>query len=226
MNEIEPGSPVHRVAMLLKAAPDGRLTRAAIAITMAITQRQVDMMLEPGVEGGWLRVGNDSEAGKTYHLGPRYSALQALPPPPPHTATAAVAAAAPATKPQAAGALTRRGRAHLPALDPRKLKVSADVPLPMPAIALRGKTKHDAVFDQLTADGMSVTGIDIAYQAALLKATQAYLNHHPEIKATSNLFVRRTDATHCGIWRVPKSVEDGTQARHRARKANKLKAAA
>lgn len=192
MNEIEPGSPVHHVAMLLKAAPDGRLTRAAIAVTMAMTQRQVDMMLEPGVEGGWLRVGNDSEAGKTYHLGPRCSALQALP----------------------------------PALDPRKLKVSADVPLPMPAIALRGKTKHDAVFDQLTADGMSVTGIDIAYQVALLKATQAYLNHHPEIKATSNLFVRRTDATHCGIWRVPKSVEDGTQARHRARKANKLKAAA
>lgn len=222
MNDIEPGSPVYRVALMLAAAPELKLTRAVIATNLGLTPRQVDVLLEPGVEGGWLRVGNDMDLGKTYHLGPRAASAPAQPAQAARPAPAAPAVAA-APKPQAAP--TRRGRAHLPALDPRKVMVRADVPLPTPSIAMRGRTKHDAVFDLLTADGMSVTGIDIAYQPALLKATQAYLNHHPEIKATSCLFVRRVDASTCGIWRVAKTTDDEMLARHRARKANKLRAA-
>ena len=67
----------------------------------------------------------------------------------------------------------RGGRgACLPKLQMDMLRVEKDRPVPALAggRSLKGSTRYDLVFDQLTADGMSVTGIPRVYYNAIGKA--------------------------------------------------------
>lgn len=226
----EKGSPAARICAHLCDHDGAKLSRRDLANLLQIVPGAVDAAVEPAIRAGWITSAHDADIGRCWQAGPNLRPLAAVGRTPTEEqatkrpATAAASADAPAATKPAKRYLPRRK--PMPSLDLASLTVSATVPLPMPAIAMRGQTKHDALFNSLTADGMSVTGIPIAYQAALLKATQAYLNHRPSIKAASQLFVRKVDDATCGIWRVARSADDDMVARHRVRRANKLKAAA
>lgn len=107
---------------------------------------------------------------------------------------------------QAKPASTRVGkRAILPQLDPATLTVQTDQPIPnMLGRKAKGHTRYDGIFDRLTADGMSVVGIPIAYRSALGKALQGYLRARPQLAKASHLMVRTVSETECGVWRVAK----------------------
>ena len=229
------GSPAARVCEHLHTHAGVLLSRRDLANLLQIVPGAVDAAIEPAVLAGWVISAHDADIGRYWKAGPKLQPLAPSSRPQPTAiapaiaATIAAATARPAPAAQApAKPATKYGprKPAMPQLELATLTVSADVPLPMPAIAMKGQTKHDALFNSLTADGMSVTGIPIDYQAALLKATQAYLSHHPEIKAVSQLFVRKLDDATCGIWRVARTQDDDAVARHRVRRANKLRAAA
>lgn len=104
-------------------------------------------------------------------------------------------------------------RRALPPLQLAALRVAKDVPMPTGAgRSQKGQTRHDPVFDTLTADGMSVTGIPKAYYGALCKATQAYLKARPALAAKSVLLVRTIDDRTIGVWRMAKAAAPATKA--------------
>lgn len=96
----------------------------------------------------------------------------------------------------------------LPPLDPSQLQVRHDLQLPGTKHIRRGHTKYDAVFSRLTADGISVTGIPIAYEKAIRSAVKPYMRARPELAAVSMFCVRIIDADTCGVWREAKAGQE------------------
>lgn len=122
--------------------------------------------------------------------------------PSPFSAAASVFDAGQQAKPA-----SKRGgkRQILPLLDPATLTVRSDLPMPsMTGCTAKGCTRYDHIFDSLTADGMSVTGIPIRYRQAIDKARQSYLQARPALAAVARLVVRKTSETECGVWRAAK----------------------
>lgn len=213
MSEIESGSPVHRVAQMLITEPGATLSRGAIATRLNMTARQVDAFLEPGVMAGWLVVGNDSDTGKFYHLGPKAPGAIARPAaarPQPASTPAPTAPAAPAPAPA-----KKRRNPRLPRLDMTHLVVTKGEPPPV-AQARKGSTMHDPLFDKLAQDGDVIKGIAVAYRGSLSKAVQTYLDYRPALKAKSAILVRTIDADTIGLWRVPRTDFPGRKSAFKA----------
>jgi hypothetical protein len=206
MTEIEPGSPVHRVAHMLRTEPAATLSRRAIATKLNMTERQVDTFLEPGVVAGWLVVGNDVDLGKVDHLGAK--GLDAQPAPARTAPASAPALRAPTL---AAPPAKQRRNPRLPRLDVTTLVVTKGEPPPV-AQARKGATMHDALFDKLTQDGDVIKGIAVAYRGSLSKAVQTYLDYRPALKAKSAILVRTIDADTIGLWRVPRTEFPGRKS--------------
>jgi hypothetical protein len=197
---IEIDEPSGRIAMWLRANPGQHLDRAAAAGRLQIAIGAVDKQLQAGVDAGLLTIFTEGEFGRCWRAGPRL----------PHWQPDALRLAAqpPAAKP-AAAAKPRKARTSLAPLDPSQLSTVLGPP-PQRNQAEKGATKHDGLFDSLTADNMGKTGIPAAYMGALLKASGVYLDHRPALKQTSAILVRRTGEGQCGVWRVPKT--SGTTA--------------
>lgn len=189
--------PSGRIAMWLRANPGQHLDRAAVAGRLQIAIGAVDKQLQPGVDAGLLTIFTEGEFGRCWRAGQRL----------PHWQPDALRTTSNLAKPPAPVApppKQRRTHQPLPALD---ISTLATVTGPAPlgrAAALKGHTKHDALFDTLTANDMGKTGIPKAYMGALMKAAQIYLARRPALKATSVLVVRSTGNEQCGVWRVAK----------------------
>lgn len=196
------------VAMWLRANPDKHLNRSAAAVLLQIAIGAVDPQLQPGVTAGLLTMFNDGEFGRCWRAGPRLAHWVADPV---RGQTALGKTAPPARDP-------RRKNQHLPALDINKLPTVTG-PAPIGRLAAKGTTKHDALFDSLTADNLGKTGIPKAYMGALMKAAQTYLMQRPAIKAASVLLVRSVSDTHCGVWRVAKGLPAAAESAPRKRAA-------
>lgn len=191
---IDIDEPSGRIAMWLRANPGEHLDRAAAAGRLQIAIGAVDKQLQPGVDAGLLTMFTEGQFSRCWRAGPRLPHWQ---PDALRTTAAPAQAATPATtKP-------RRAHHHLPALDISAL-TTVTGPAPIGRIGIKGATKHDALFDSLTADDMGKTGIPKAYMGALMKAAQSYLAQRPALKTTSVLLVRSTDNEQCGVWRVAK----------------------
>ena len=95
-------------------------------------------------------------------------------------------------------AKSNRGRNRLPPLSGQGLQVHQNLPPPAPP-QRKGASKYDAVFDQLTADGMAVTGIHHSYQGGISKACTTVQARLPK---GSKLLVRRLDDGTLGVFRV------------------------
>lgn len=111
-------------------------------------------------------------------------------------AVSSVFAAAQAAK--RAPEANKRGRARLPAVDVKALQVHVDLPPPF-GRQEKGRTKYDMIFDQLTADGMAVTGIPRAYYGGIAKAIEKAGRRLP---SGSKLLLRTVDSATLGVWRV------------------------
>lgn len=95
-------------------------------------------------------------------------------------------------------AKTDRARTRLPPLDGTGLQVHKHLPPPQPP-QRKGRSKYDAVFDQLTADGMAVTGIHRSYQGGITKACSTVQSRLPK---GSRLLVRLMEDGSLGVFRV------------------------
>jgi len=206
---LEAGSPAERAATFLAANPDEVLDRSAAAAKLGIAPGAVDKALQPAVDLALITIANSGDLGRVWRAGPRLKQW-------------APAASAPAAKPKKA----QQGgaRNYLPKLDVAALKVRTDAPLPESMIGLKGRGRHDHVFDQLTADGMSVLGIPADYQPALAKAAQSYLANRPAIKATSVLYVRRAPDGTVGVWRLARATADALGEPRKPRAVQQRKA--
>jgi hypothetical protein len=207
----ESRSGAERFALHLRARP-GEYDRHQVAAILGIAPGAVDTTLQPAVDAAVITIANDGDAGRVWRTGPRMGAwkLAAAPGAVAEAAQASSPASAPASAP--ARKSNRGGRRPgLPVLKLDAVKVSTNLPLPAPRMSRKGESRHDQLLGQLTADGMSVTGIPVAYQASLLKAVQTYLDARPVLKKTSALYVRKLedDEEHIGVWRVSRT---GTQA--------------
>lgn len=199
----ESRSGAERFALHLRARP-GEYDRHQVAAILGIAPGAVDTTLQPAVDAAVITIANDGDAGRVWRTGPRMGAwkLAAAPGAVADTAPASTAATAPARKSARGGR-----RPGLPVLKLDAVKVSTDLPLPSLRLSRKGESKHDKLLATLTADGMSVTGIPVAYQASLLKAVQTFLDGRPELKKASALYVRRLedDEEHIGVWRVSRT---------------------
>ena len=187
---IDPGSAAERIALFLQRNPDEALARTDIATKLSIAPGAVEAALQPAVMAGLVTIANSGDVGRVWRAGPRLKLWQ------PQTTD----------KPAAWPASARGGKRRLlPLLKVAELEVAADVPVPPTRIGLRGTTRYDQVFDLLTADGMSVAKIDVAYMPALMKALQVYLAGRATLKAQTTWVVRRIEGTNtCGVWRLAK----------------------
>lgn len=190
---LEAGSPAERVALFFAANPDEHLCRLDVAAKFGLAPAAVEGAMQPAVSAGLVTIANDGDLGRVWRKGPRLAGWAATQKP--------AGAVKPARKPAVRGGV-------MPMLDLKALKVRTDSALPQTRIMSKGRTRHDHIFDSLTADGMSVEGIALAYQAALLKAGQQYLAMRPALAASCVLYVRRTDDKTCGVWRVAKAAAD------------------
>lgn len=197
----ESRSGAERSALHLRARP-GEYDRHQVAAVLGIEPGAVEAALQPAVDAAVITIANDGDAGRVWRMGPRMGAWKLA---------AAPAAAATADNPPARKTARGGRRQGLPPLKLDAVKVSTGLPLPALRLSRKGESKHDKLLGTLTADGMSVTGIPVAYQASLLKAVQTYLDSRPELKKTSALYVRRLedDEEHIGVWRVSRT---GSQA--------------
>jgi hypothetical protein len=195
----ESRSGAERFALHLRARP-GEYDRHQVAAILGIAPGAVETTLQPAVDAAVITIANDGEAGRVWRTGPRMGAWKLA------AAPGAVADAAPASAPARKSARGGR-RPGLPVLKLDAVKVSSDLPLPAPRMSRKGESRHDRLLGTLSADGMSVTGIPVAYQASLLKAVQTYLDARPDLKKTSALYVRRLedDEEHIGVWRVSRT---------------------
>lgn len=89
-------------------------------------------------------------------------------------------------------------RNRLPPLDGATLQVHQKLAPPQPP-QKRGQSKYDAVFGQLTADGMAVTGIHRSYQGGISKACSTAQARLPK---GSKLVVRVMADETIGVFRV------------------------
>lgn len=187
---LEPGSPSARLAAHLKANPEAQFDRRSVAAFLVVAGAYVDTALQPAITAGLVTVGSTPDLGRVWRAGPRL-AHWTLP-------------NQPATKPAAAKPGKGRRRERLPLLDPASLKVGTGAPPPV-AQSLKGATRHDATFDLLTADGMHVLGVPMAYRGSMSKAVQVYMEQRPALRATSAILVRTVDAKTIGLWRVSRA---------------------
>jgi hypothetical protein len=186
---LDPGSPAERIALFFLSNPDEALARADVAAKLSIAPGAVEAAMEPAVTAGLITIANSVDLGRVWRAGPRLKHWNPQP------------QLSEQPKPK-----TSRGgkRRLLPVLKVASLQVSHDLPCPGTRFCRPGSTRHDDLFDTLTADGMSVTGIPAAYTAALMKAVQGYVKGRPNLKE-SRLLVRRIDDETCGVWRVAKA---------------------
>jgi len=166
--------------------PEEELTRSDASAKWALPVGAVETVLQSAVTQGLITVANSGDLGRVWRAGPMLK----------HWPTAGRKASAAGGK-----------RERLPPLDVTKLVVANDVPMPSHG-SEKGRTKHDALFDRLTADGMSVTNIPAPYYGAVAKAAQTYLEQRPPLAATSVLRIRRTSPTEFGVWRIAKTADD------------------
>lgn len=196
ITDLEPGSGPYRVCVHLKHNRGAILDRLFLSQFLNVPIGAMETVLRPAIDRALITVANDGDAGRVWLAGPRLSEWA---PATKGTASSSTKAATATTAPDPRGGK----RSMLPALDVSKLTVHKDLPSPRRSNP-KGVTRHDAVFDLLTADGTSVTGIERRYRAALDKAAQTYLQHRPALRATSVLRVSHVDDTTCGVWRLPK----------------------
>ena len=216
---LESRSAAERFALHLRAKP-GEYDRHAVGALLGMAPGAVDKALQPGVDLAVITIAHHEDMGRVWRAGPRLAEWRLSASPAAQASAKAVAEVLSAPKPKRGGR-----RMYLPLLDPKKLVVATDRPLPTPVISRRGVSRHDHLFDGLPRDGMSVIGIPIAYQASLLKAAQTYLEARPELKKVSAFYIRRvthdvdgvlvTSDEEIGIWRVAR---DGVDAQPRSRK--------
>lgn len=209
----ESRSGAERFTLHLQARP-GQYDRHQVAAILNIAPGAVEFTLQPAVDAAVITIANDGDAGRVWRTGPRMGAWKLAAAPGAlagqaagGTATAGLpspvaVSAAPARKSNRGGR-----RPGLPVLRLDTVKVLDNLPLPALRMSRKGESRHDKLLGTLTADGMSVTGIPVAYQASLLKAVQTYLDGRPELKRTSALYVRRLedDEEHIGVWRVSRT---------------------
>lgn len=215
---LEPGSPAERIALFLYKNPTEVLNRSDVAAKLAIAPGGVSTALESAVLAGLVTIANDGDLGRVWQAGPR---LKHWTPRPALLAGAFTSPMpAPSAKPSSgtrSGTKPRTTRQMLPILNLTQLSVATNVALPPSVIARKGQSRHDALLNLLVADGMSVIGIPIAYQGALIKAAMTYLEARPAMKASCSLYVRKIahDPTLCGIWRMKRSAADEAVPRRR-----------
>ena len=189
----ESRSGAERFALHLRARP-GEYDRHQVAAVLNIAPGAVESTLQPAVDAAVITIANSGDAGRVWRTGPRMDAWQ-LAAAPGADLGAAAGPAAPANTAPARKSVRGGRRPGLPVLKLDAVKVSADLPLPPLRMSRKGETRHDKLLGTLTADGMSVTGIPVAYQASLLKAVQTFLDYRPDLKKTSALYVRRLAPT-------------------------------
>lgn len=200
MTDIEPSSPAGRIATVLFANPKERLTRSAIAERLQIAPAAVDKAMQPGVEAGLLTVANDADIGRVWVSGRLLNEW-------PDAASAGIDARKAGVKRKAPTGVSRK---HLPPLNMKTIQIGK-VEMPPLRVNQKGKTRYDDIFDSLTADGMSATGIPADYYGALLKATQSYLQYKPALSARIRLVVRKIEDGTIGVWRVKREAVDQAQ---------------
>lgn len=189
-----------QLALYFLSNPDETLSRRDIATKFSAAAATLDDELQPVIAAGLVRKIDDKMEGKLWVAGP---GLRQWKPPAVSTWRGGMAAAAPQP------AARTRQRHRLPGLDLSAVQVRADVPLPPKLWETRkGRTLYDDLFNQLTADGMSLANIPQRYAAALGKAATAYLKHRPALAASSVLKVRRLADGTCGVWRLARTADD------------------
>ena len=196
-NAINPDTRIGALLLFLRSNADEVLQRGDVAIKLRCAAAAVDGLLSSYVAGGQVTIASDPEHGRVWRAGPLLKDAQVVRGP--------ASAAWPAVQPPAAKPASKRGgmRTHLPALDLTSLAVAADAPVPE-SLSARGRTRYDAVFDKLTADGMSVSGIPYCYYGAIAKALQSYMANRPALAATSVIVLRRPTPEAFGLWRLAK----------------------
>lgn len=205
---LEPGSGAERIALHLKKNADTVLDRHDVARLLTVAIGAVDKLLQPGVDAGVITIAHDGDRGRVWRAGPRLKTWDGA------------AVAVPANKPKDA----RGGRRErLPVLDLAKFPVQTGVVPPKPDMSRRGETRHDDMFDSMSADGMCRTGLPASHRASVTKASQAYLKARPAVAAKSAFIFRALAGDTFGIWRVART--DPAAAEAPATKAAARKAA-
>ena len=189
---LEAGSAAERAALHFRANPNLLMDRHGLAKLLGITPPQAESVLEPAVNQQLITIVSDRDLGRAWRAGPRLAAW-----------TAGCWTAAPALESRPAVApRSTVPRRILPMLDLAKLKVSTDTPRPESMKKGHGVTRHDHIFNMLTKDGMSVSGIPREYRQAVSGAALNYLSVRPKLKARCKLQIRMVDSDTFGVWRV------------------------
>ena len=218
---IEPGSPAEAAVRFLRDNPDELLDRAAASAKLSLPPVAIERALQPAVDQGLITLANNGEYGRIWRAGPR---LKHWAPPGAGPATDAASPQPPKAEKKASARVGKRNR--LPVLDVTSFPVRKDMPVPMPAMSRPGQTRYDAMFSDLTADGMARVGLPLQYRGALTKAGQTYLKNRPELSRISTfLFRGDPDGKTFGIWRVARTDTGAIKTTGNAKAREALKAA-
>ena len=189
---LEAGSAAERAALHFRANPGLMMDRHGLAKLLNIMPPMVESVLGPAVNQQLITIVNDGDLGRAWRAGPRMVMW-----------TAGGRAAAPVVESLSAVPPRRAApRRILPMLDLAKLRVSTDLPKPESIKKGPGVTRHDHVFNLLTKDGMSVSGIPHEYRQSVGGAALNYLSVRPKLKAKCKLQIRMIDSDTFGVWRV------------------------
>lgn len=186
---IEPGSPADRVCRWFAISTNRGLERTTLQLVQQFGFASASIVtkgLEPAVHAHLL-VFTQGEKSMVYQAGPRLAAWAGNEP------------AAPAMpQPPATPKPKRKPAVRLPDIDPAKLKVRANAPIPpvRTGRGVKGQTRWDPVFEQLQKVGSSVE-IERCYYSAIAKAAQTYAK-----RTGQKLTVRHINPTHFGVWRT------------------------
>ena len=198
MNDIptynpEAGCVADRVLDLFRRQPEEEYTSGDLALKFEIRKSAFTSLLEVPTRHGLLvyaPVAGDD--GKVWRIGPKFMAWHEARTANVNAPNSVFDAARKARVPGKRGG----ARKHLPRLDPAALTFEVNAPKPLqPFFARSGESKYTAVFDKLTAPGMSVK-LPIAYhgtiQSLIKKRKAAGLGVYS---------VARLDAETFGLWR-------------------------
>ena len=202
-NTINPDTRIGALLLFLRSNTDEVLLRGDVAIKLGCAAAAVDGLLSPYVASGLVTIASDPEHGRVWRAGRLLNSAQVM--------RGSAPTAGPSVQPPVAKPASKRGgmRTHLPALDLTALTVADDAPVP-DSLSARGRTRYDAVFDKLTADGKSVSDIPNCYYGAIAKALQSYMAHRPALAANSVIVLRRPSAEAFGLWRLAKPARVAT----------------
>lgn len=189
----EAGCVADRVLDLFIRQPDEEYTSGDLALKFQLRPGSFQACLAAPMNHGLLVHQADAgEKEKVWRAGPRFTAwLQARSARLQASSVFAVGRAAAKPPGKRGGA-----RKHLPRLDPAKLTFETNAPKPhAPFFARRGESKYAALFERLTAPGMSVR-LPIEYHGtiqSMIKKRKA---------AGQGLYsVARIDEQTFGLWR-------------------------